>query len=233
MRRVLVTRPEPGAGATAARLRATGFFPVVLPLTRIVPTPPAAPGPCEAVAATSANALRHAPADFLAPLLDKRLFAVGEATAAAARRAGFADIAVAAGTAVDLAALIGRDMPRGARLLHLAGRERTEGFEDDLRARGFAVEIVETYRAEEIACEAGFISRLPAEEPLWGALAFSERGGMLLAALADRPELREAFEGTRFFCISAKVAATLAGRCTLVAAAPTEEAVLALLSSQQ
>lgn len=232
MRRVLVTRPEPGASATAARLRAMGFCPVVLPLTRIVATPPAAPGPCDAVVATSANALRHAPADFLGPLLGRRLFAVGEATASAARRAGFADIAVAAGTAVDLAALIGRDVPRGARLLHLAGRERTEGFEDDLRARGFAVEIVETYRAEEVACEAGFISRLLAGEPLWGALAFSERGGMLLSALADRPQFREAFEGTRFFCISAKVAATLRGRDALAAAQPTEEAVLALLSSQ-
>ena len=54
----------------------------------------------------------------------------------------------------------------------------------------------------------------------------------LLAALAERPEIRERFEETRFFCISAKVAAALPGRRVLVAEAPTEEAVLALLSSQ-
>ena len=232
VRRILVTRPEPGASATAARLQAMGFCPVVLPLTRIVATPPAASGPCDAVIATSANALRHAPADFLAQLRARKLFAVGEATASAARRAGFSTIAAAAGTAADLAALIGREMPAGARLLHLAGRERTQGFEEDLAARGFTVSVVETYRAEEVACEAGFISDRLAGAPLWGALVFSERGGMLLSVLARRPEASQAFEETRFFCISAKVAAQLAGFDRRVAETPTEEAVLALLSSQ-
>ena len=232
MRRVLVTRPEPGAAATAARLEAMGFAPVVLPLTRIVPTPPQAPGPCEAVVATSANALRHAPAAFLAPLLGRRLFAVGEATEEAARRAGFGDIVTAAGTAVDLAALIGRECAPGARLLHLAGRDRTAGFEAALTRLGFRVEIVETYRAEEIAHGPGFICARLEGAPLWGAVVFSERGGQLLGALADRVEFSQHFEGTRFFCISSKVAATLSGRPAVVAAEPSEDGVLALLSSQ-
>ena len=232
MRRVLVTRPEPGASAMAVRLAAKGFAPVVLPLTEIVPVPPRDPGACDAVVATSANALRHAPAGFLAGLAGRRLFAVGEATATAARRAGFADIVAAAGTADDLAALIGQAMPAGARILHLAGHERTAGFEEELTRRGFAVEIVETYRADEAGYEPDFLARMLGGAPLWGALAFSERGGHLLAALAERPEIRERFEETRFFCISAKVAAALPGRRVLVAEAPTEEAVLALLSSQ-
>src|SRR5690606_7757308 len=122
--------------------------------------------------------------------------------------------------------------PAGARLLHVAGRERTEGFEDDLRARGFAIEIVETYRADEVVHEPGFISRRLGAAPLWGALAFSERGGQLLARLAERQQFREIFDTTWFFCISAKVAATLAGRRALVADQPSEAAVLALLSSQ-
>lgn len=232
MRRVLVTRPEPGASATAARLEAMGFAPVLLPLTKIVAMQPAAPGPCDAVIATSANALRTAPAEFLAPLLRRRLFAVGKTTASAARQAGFIEVAVAAGTAVDLAALIGREAAPGARLLHIAGRERTPGFEDDLTRRGFAVEIVETYRADEIAYEDGFISERLAGAPLWGALALSERAGLLLAQLARRPQAAKAFEGTQFFSISAKVAAALSGRRVAVAAEPSEEAVLALLSSQ-
>ena len=232
MRGVLVTRPEPGASATAVRLRAMGFAPFVLPLTEIVAMPPAAPRPCDAVVATSANALRHAPADYLAALAGRRLFAVGAATAAAAREAGFADVAVAAGTASDLAVLIGREMAPGARLMHLAGRERTAGFAEDLARRGFAVEIVETYRAEELFYETGFIRERLNDAALWGALVFSERGGLLLAALAGREGLGDLFEGTRFFCISDKVAATLAGRHAVVAAEPGEEAVLALLSSQ-
>lgn len=232
MRRVLVTRPEPGASATAARLRAMGFSPVLLPLTRVVSVAPRDPGPCDAVAVTSANALRHAPAGLLARLAGLPVFAVGEATAGAARQAGFADIAVAAGTAEHLAALIGAVLPAGARVLHLAGRDRTAGFEEALARLGFAVEIVETYSAEEAAFAAGSPGNLAGDAPLWGALAFSERGGRLLAALAARPELSQAFEETRFFCISAKVAAALPGRHVLVAEAPSEEAVLALLSSQ-
>lgn len=232
MRGVLVTRPEPGASATAARLAAMGFSPVVLPLTEIVATPPPASGSCDAVVATSANALRHAPADYLAALADRRLYAVGAATAAAARQAGFADIAVAAGTATDLAGLIGREMPAGARLLHLAGRDRTAGFETALERAGFGVEIVETYCAEELFHDTGFIRERLNDAALWGAVVFSERGGQLLAALAGREGLVHLFEGTRFFCISDKVAAALCGRHTIVAAEPSEEAVLALLSSQ-
>ena len=140
-RRVLVTRPEPGASATAERLKAMGFVPVVLPLTRIVPVRPPEPGPCDAVAVTSANALRHAPEDLIASLAKKPLFAVGDATAEAARQAGFADVRAAAGTAADLAAMMGGALPPGARILHLAGRDRTEGFGEDLRRLGFAVEI--------------------------------------------------------------------------------------------
>lgn len=193
---------------------------------------PAAPAPCDAVIATSPNALRNASAEFLLPLLQHRLFAVGEATAAAARLAGFHDVVAAGGTAIDLAALIGREMPVGARLLHIAGRERTYGFDEDLRQRGFAVEIVETYRADEIVYEDEFISQHLAGAPLWGALALSERAGMMLAALTQRPEACEYFEKTRFFCISAKVGATLRSQQVLVAKQPSEEAVLALLSMQ-
>ncbi|MGB5801993.1 MAG: hypothetical protein WBG88_17980, partial [Mesorhizobium sp.] len=38
-RRVLVTRPEPGAAGTAKRLAALGFEPVLLPLTQTVALP--------------------------------------------------------------------------------------------------------------------------------------------------------------------------------------------------
>lgn len=193
---------------------------------------PALPGVCDAVIATSPNALRNASAAFLENLLSHRLFAVGDATASVACQAGFHDVATAAGTAIDLAALIGREMAVGARLLHIAGRERTQGFEEDLGERGFKVEIVETYRADEISYDNEFISTHLAGAPLWGALALSERAGMMLAALIRRPQAREYFEKTRFFCISTKVGATLHGQQVLVAGQPSEEAVLALLSSQ-
>ena len=57
--RVLVTRPQPGADRTAARLQEAGFEPIVLPLSEIVAVAPALPASLPgAVAISSANAVR-------------------------------------------------------------------------------------------------------------------------------------------------------------------------------
>src|SRR5262245_6534472 len=93
--RVLVTRPEPGASHTARRLAGAGFEPVILPLTEIRPLPfhrIAGVGAADAIAVTSANAIRHAPQDLISALRQKPLFAVGGETARAAKNAGFADV---------------------------------------------------------------------------------------------------------------------------------------------
>lgn len=236
MRRVLVTRPQPGADETAARLAGMGFVPVLLPLTRIVAaTPQSLPQPSrvDAVTVTSANALRHAPAALLDALAAKPLFAVGDATAAAAGRAGFRDVRSASATARELAALIGAAVPRGGRLLHLTGTVRTAGFEEDLRGRGLEVEIAEFYCAEPIDHEDAAVADALAGGAIWGAPVLSTRGGELLAALADRPPARQALEPTRFFCISDKAAAPLlhlGAQRVSVSAEPTEDGVLALLS---
>lgn len=238
MRRVLVTRPEPGASATAERLTAMGFFPVILPLTEIVPVlPDALPDPdrWDAVAATSANALRHAPPSLLAGLTKKPLFAVGDGTAAFARQAGFRYVRSASGTAADLAGLIEAEARPGARILHLAGADRTAGFEEALRDAGFGIDIVETYRAEKVSYSTDFLSRMLGGDPIWSAPVFSARAGELLAELVRRMPSGELFENTWFFCISEKAAAplrALAGGRVAVSDEPSEAAVLALLSSQ-
>ena len=237
-RRVLVTRPQPGAEATATRLAAMGFDPVVLPLTRIVPLAPSlaagVPG-CDAVVVTSANALRHAPADLVAAHRSLPLFAVGEATADAARRAGFSDVRFAAGTARDLTALLADTLPQGTSVLYLAGEVRTAGFEQALVQAGLALQVVETYDAEEVSYLTDLVKSALGTAPLWGATVFSERAGILLAELAARPDLRERFESVRFFCISAKAAAPLNGRGqgrVHVSSEPGHDGVLALVSSQ-
>lgn len=238
-RRVLVTRPQPGADETAARIAALGFSTVVLPLTGIVPVAPDRlpdPATIDAVVVTSVNAPRHAPAALLRVLEGRTLFAVGEASAAAARAAGFRDVRSAGGSAGDLAALIGRDLRPGARLLHLAGTERTAGFEADLRRRGMVLDVVELYRAEKISYPPDFVKGVLADDPIWGAPVFSPRGGALLAGLVATGYVRETFENTRFFCISTNAASPLlglAGPRVSVAGAPTEDGVLALLSSQE
>ena len=94
---MLVTRPEPGASETGRRLHVLGHAPLIAPVLRIAALAPRLPPPeaVQAVLATSGNAL---PA--LAGHRGCRLLAVGDATAARAREAGFGDILSAGRDAV-------------------------------------------------------------------------------------------------------------------------------------
>lgn len=120
---LLILRPQPGAGATAARAAALGFEPVVRPLFAIEPCDWSLPDePFEAVMLTSANAAQEK----LDRLTHLPLYAVGAATAEAARKLGFSDIRVDAGDAALLARRIAADGIRT--VLHPAGRDVT-GFD--------------------------------------------------------------------------------------------------------
>jgi uroporphyrinogen-III synthase len=138
--RLLITRPQPAADATAARLEAMGHRVLVSPL--LVPvamawTPPAQPP--TALLLTSANAVRlsGAPADWRA----LPVFAVGSATATAARAAGFGDVRDAGG---DVAAALKLAAEAGAAsILHLAGADRT----DAPLPHGLTVEVRIVYTA--------------------------------------------------------------------------------------
>src|SRR5947209_14989016 len=102
---VLVTRPEPDNETTAAALRAKGFKVLSAPMLRFEPVPfhDDTDARFGAVIVSSANALRAIEAGLAGSrLLALPLFAVGERSAEAARRAGFGDVAVAGG---DVAAL--------------------------------------------------------------------------------------------------------------------------------
>lgn len=118
---VLVTRPEPGASATARRLEALGHHIVTAPLftTHSVKWTP--PGETfDALLLTSANAVR------LAGSLPNRwrglpCYAVGKATARTAEAHGFANVIAGDG---DAGAILTRMQCDGVvTALHLAGRE--------------------------------------------------------------------------------------------------------------
>jgi uroporphyrinogen-III synthase len=118
---LVIIRPEPGAGATAARARAIGIEARTFPLFEIVSVTWSAPQPddFDALVLTSANAIRHG-----GPQLDLLkglpVHAVGQATAAAARTAGFTVESSGEGGAAAMS------LPRGRRLLHLAGRDHVD-----------------------------------------------------------------------------------------------------------
>lgn len=148
MRRLVLLRPEPGASESAARGAALGMEIVKMPLFEIVRVPWALPDPAafDALLLTSANTLRHG-GPGLERLHRLPVQAVGAATAEAARDAGFS-VAKVGGAGVD-ALLAG--LPKGMRLLHLGGEERTAP-----QAHGAHITPVTVYCANllEVAAEA-------------------------------------------------------------------------------
>lgn len=89
---------------------------MVVPLTRIVALPARLETVPDAIAATSANAVRNASPDLVESIRKLPLFAVGDATASAAAEAGFEDVRTASGDAESLARLVGAFRPLVQRL---------------------------------------------------------------------------------------------------------------------
>ena len=150
--RVWVTRTQPGADATAARLRDLGHDPIVSPVLAVrrlpVETGLSAVG---ALAFTSANAV-DAFADAAKGARSLPVFTVGDATAAAARRAGFTDVLSAQGDIHALAELIVRERSRvRGGVLQPAAGEPAADLEALLAEHGVDLQIVPVY--ETVAVE--------------------------------------------------------------------------------
>jgi uroporphyrinogen-III synthase len=229
--RVLVTRPREDAERTAARLRASGHDPLVVPLlsVAVTATPPPDLRP-DALLVTSAHA---APALAKLEYKDRRVFAVGERSAAAVRAAGFHDVSPAGGDAAGLAALIARSLPHGSVLLHVAGRDRKPEPETSLRAAGYAIRVWEAYEATAAKILPAALSCALTAGRIDGVLHYSRRSAALLVKLVDRAGLLPRLRSVTHVCLSADVAVPLAGldAVILVAAEPHETALLAVLDT--
>lgn len=215
MRRVLVLRPQPGADATAARAAALGLAATVAPLFTTIALPWAAPSPdaYDALMLTSANAVRLGGAQ-LASYRALPVFAVGEATAAAARAAGFAN--VRAGD-TDIVALLALVAAAGVtRLLHLTGREHR-----DVGHPALTIHRVPVYAADAEAALPDPARAALAEGAV--AMLHSPRAAACFAALVDdRAPIRIA-------AISAAAARAAGDGWAAVAVAdkPNDDALLA------
>ncbi len=135
---MIVTRPEPGASETASRLAGRGFAPVIAPLLRTRTLAAALPRPdaIQAILLTSGHALPALPP----ALYPVAVLAVGDATAARARAAGFTDVSSADGDAAALAELAGQCCdPAGRPLLLPCGRGQGAALAAALRRGGFRV----------------------------------------------------------------------------------------------
>jgi uroporphyrinogen-III synthase len=141
---LVIIRPEPGASATARAARGLGLDANVFPLFEVRPLDwePVPREDVDALLLGSANALRHGSAA-LERYRGLPAYAVGEATAAAARRQGFEVIAAGRGGLQPMLAALA---PGHRRLLRLAGRERV-----DLAApRGVTMTTREVYASEPL-----------------------------------------------------------------------------------
>jgi uroporphyrinogen-III synthase len=234
--RLLVTRPEPDAERTAAALRARGHSVVIAPLLGIELLADAAigPGPWAAVLATSANVAQAMAGHAMhADILRLPIFAVGERTAQAMRTLGCGNVVSAGGDAGDLASSVAAHLNPPARLLYLAGEQRSGDLGGELRARGFAVETVTIYRAVTADILPPKAAAALAHG-IDGVLHFSRRSADAYVEAARAAGLLESALRPAHFCLSAQVAAPLqsaGGRIVRVARAPAEAALLDLIDA--
>jgi uroporphyrinogen-III synthase len=223
--RVWVTRAEPGATATAGRLRDLGFEPVVAPLIVIEPV---GEGPIDltgvgALAFTSANGV----AAFAARSVERVLpvFAVGAATAQVARQAGFRGVSSADGDVDALAPLVAARGPYPGVVLHPGAAEGAGDLTGALTGLGVPARRLVVYRSVDVSPGDATAAQV---RDLTAVLLHSPRAGRGLARWLranPAPDLVA-------LCLSAQVALPLADlplAAVRVAAAPTEDAVLALL----
>jgi uroporphyrinogen-III synthase len=144
MRRVLVTRPEPGATRTLNALQAHGIDAVSIPLTEIqrlnFETPNAE---FDVLIITSQNAVVHG-AVLLAQHKAKPVFAVGKRTAEVLQSLGHAKVEWAT-TAQELLQMIIRCSPKTA--LYICGQTRRPELETGLATAKIPYQTVEVYSA--------------------------------------------------------------------------------------
>ncbi len=226
-RTVWITRAEPGAAATAARVRALGLEPLIAPLLTI--NPEAATlnlDPFETLAFTSSQALLHLP-----PHLprDRRVFAVGDTTANAARRAGFTDVLSAEGDVNTLAALILAERPLA--VVHLSAQKTAGDLVRQLADAGLPARRVTVYHAEPSKTLSPTVLQAMQTGALTAVLIHSPQGGQIAAALIAHGSFAmsqiEAL-GLSPACIEPLKRAGF--RRTRPAAEPTEAALMTLLA---
>ncbi|MEQ1943622.1 uroporphyrinogen-III synthase [Mesorhizobium sp. VNQ89] len=233
-RRVLVTRPEPGASETTRRLETLGFQPIKLPLQETRPLPvddSAFPEDVSIVVIPSASAVHHSSRGLLNKWADIPCLAVGQATARVARAAGFTQVREGGGDAESLADDIIANRPAGV-VGYMCGKVRRPVFEQRLTAAGIPVCVVETYDTVPIARDEEAVIDALGEGPIDHSLVYSANAAELLLDLMTRETLQNLFASTTWICISARVAELFPEdrNKIVIAQEPNEGALLEALS---
>jgi uroporphyrinogen-III synthase len=215
--KVWITRTLPAAERTAQAVRALGHDPVVAPVLTVRPLRPGLElSDVAALAVTSGNGIGALAA--LTPRRDLPVFAVGAATAAAARAAGFAEVVSADGDVEALAALLAAVRPRGV-VLHAAGRPLAGDLVGALAAAGLRARSVTLY--ETVASSAAWpdgVDVVLVHSAHAARVLAQGRTGPLPVALAISPAAAAPLEAVE-------------GWPVRVASAPSEAELLELLAA--
>ena len=205
--RILVTRPESDSQEIATLLRARGHEPVIEPLLTIAPIAGAVPdlAGAQALLFTSANGVRAFAA--LSSARNLPAFAVGDATAQAAREAGFAGVKSAAGDVADLAALVCRELdPKNGTLVHIAGTVVAGDLAAQLGAKRFSLTRAVLYEAKPAMKLSQSLVESLRNKGLDAVIFFSPRTAATFVTLIRQAGLEQAARNVDALCLSRAVA---------------------------
>ncbi|NNG02795.1 MAG: uroporphyrinogen-III synthase [Inquilinus sp.] len=231
----LITRPREDSEAVARALAERGHRSIIAPILEIDTTDAAVPdlADVQALLFTSANGARAFAR--ISARRDIAVLAVGDATAAAAREAGFAAVESAAGDVEDLARLAATSLsPTNGPLLHVAGTHRAGDLQARLEAAGFSVRRAVLYTARAATVLPPAATDALAMVGLTGVVFFSPRTAAEFDSLVRAAGLADRLAGLTAMCLSQAVAARLESADwgeLAVAARPELPALLALIDA--
>jgi uroporphyrinogen-III synthase len=225
--RIILTRPIEDAAPLAQKLRRMGHIPKITPLLKIEARPNVSvpPKPYQAICLTSANAVRVM--SDISAIQNIPLFAVGQQSEQMAKDKGITQVSAQGGDVIGLHKfLVGHIKPQDGPLLYLSGAETSGDMQGRLQSSGFEVDRIITYDAVKSSL-AEYQADIESAEVV---LLYSPRTAKLWASEIETLKLTQAASRIKHICLSANVAANLPQSWPrAVAAAPTEQALLALL----
>ncbi len=216
-RRVLVTRAAHQAGKLSEALRAAGFEPVEVPVLEIQPPLDRAPldialrrlHTYDWLIVTSTNAVRALAASGLPDQISGlKVAAVGEATAAAARKAGLAVEVVPESYVAEYLVEALAGLVAGKRILLARAEVARDVIPDALRAAGATVDVVDAYR-NALPESAPALLRAALEKSIAAATFTSSSSVTHLADAARAAGIAFPFAGVRAVSIGPITSATL------------------------
>jgi uroporphyrinogen-III synthase len=229
---VLITRPEPQAALTVARLEDAGYSVFSEPC-QIVGAVEAVLQSASAYIITSQNGVEYG----LKHVTDKDavIFAVGDKTAQAAEDLGFNIIFSAEGDSESLIELIlDRWLPEEGNLIHLSGAEISSNISALLSAIGYSARRSVVYEAIAQARPSHAMVDLLKNNKIDVVLFYSAQAVTIFNGWIEQEGLENCIKSMQAIVMSERIAQRLDGvwKCTKIAQARDEDEIIKLLNEE-